>query len=119
MEKLVSIYNDVIDFDKNENKFTINVYNNKEHLIRDYIDSRLVDMKISEPNNNQKYENTFNKYLQELKSLTDSFKDDEVIFLGVFGYKNDNFDINNNDVRLYGLQDLDLLKEDIDNFYNK
>lgn len=117
MEDLVSVYSELRDFDSREDGLSLYVYKDKNHLMRDYVRDRLLYMKIDEPNYNEKYENTFKKYLEELRLLTNPFKDDELIILGIFSNDNNVIDINNSDVRLYHKDELDLLIEDIDILY--
>lgn len=117
MEQLVSRYKEIIDFDSNEQKLNVHVYENKYKFIDDYIRNNLMYLKISEPMSGEKYEQTFKKYLEELKSLTDSYRDDELVIVGVYGYNSNCIDTNTNDVNLYHMDEIDLLFEDMKDLY--
>lgn len=117
MEDLVSVYKDKLDFDSNSKDIRVFIFKNKDDLINKYVDRNLIKMKIDEPNNNQKYDDKFKSYLEELKLLLNPFSKDEVIVVGVFGKNIENIDINNNDVRLYRIEEFSLLIEDVNHFY--
>lgn len=117
MEELVSMYNEVLNHDKVDDDIRVFVFKDTDDLIKKYVEANLMEMKVSEPISGEKYEDTFNKYLQDINSLIKPFEDNEIIVVGVFGKYVDRIDIGNVDVRVYHVDEIDLLVEDIQDSY--
>lgn len=118
IEELVSMYKEVLDFDNKSDDLRIYVFANKDDLVRKYIEKNLLGMKIKEPITGEKYDDTFKEYLEEIRILCNSFEPREIIIIGVYGKYVDSIDIHNNDVRLYHLNEISLLSDDIKQYYN-
>lgn len=117
MDELVEMYNEVLNFDNNDECIKIYVYKNKEDLIKKYVEKNILKMKIDEPITNESYDEKFKGYLKELRMLLKTFNDKEVIIVGVFGFDYEFIDVERDCINLYNLSELDLLIEDISNFY--
>lgn len=117
MEELVSMYDEVLNHDSRDDGVRVFIYKNKNDLIKKYVENNLMKLKVSEPITGEKYDDTFKEYLDEINSLIKPFKEDEVIVVGVFGKYVDDIDIGNVDVRVYHVDELDLLIEDVDSLY--
>ena len=117
MEELVSMYDEVLNHDSRDDGVRVFIYKNKNDLVKKYVENNLMKLKVSEPITGEKYDDTFKKYLDEINSLIKPFKEDEVIVVGVFGKYVDSIDIGNVDVRVYHVDELDLLIEDVNSLY--
>ena len=117
MEELVSMYDEVLNHDSRDDGVRVFIYKNKNDLVKKYVENNLMKLKVSEPITGEKYDDTFKKYLDEINSLIKPFKEDELIVVGVFGKYVDDIDIGNVDVRVYHVDELDLLIEDVDSLY--
>lgn len=117
MEELVSMYDEVLNHDSRDDGVRVYIYKNKNDLVKKYVENNLMKLKVSEPITGEKYDDTFKKYLDEINSLIKPFKEDEVIVVGVFGKYVDDIDIGNVDVRVYHVDELDLLIEDVNSLY--
>ena len=117
MEELVSMYDEVLNHDSRDDGVRVFIYKNKNDLVKKYVENNLMKLKVSEPITGEKYDDTFKEYLDEINSLIKPFKEDEVIVVGVFGKYVDDIDIGNVDVRVYHVDELDLLIEDVNSLY--
>lgn len=117
MEELVSMYDEVLNHDNRDDGVRVFIYKNKNDLVKKYVENNLMKLKVSEPITGEKYDDTFKEYLDEINSLIKPFKEDEVIVVGVFGKYVDDIDIGNVDVRVYHVDELDLLIEDVNSLY--
>lgn len=117
MDKLVSMYDEVLNHDSKDDGVRVFIYKDKDDLTKKYARDNLMRLKISEPITGEKYDDTFKKYLDEINSLIKPFKDDELIVVGVFGKYVESIDIGNTDVRVYHADELDLLIEDVNSLY--
>lgn len=117
MDKLVSMYDEVLNHDSKDDGVRVFIYKDKDDLTKKYARDNLMKLKISEPITGEKYDDTFKKYLDEINSLIKPFRDDELIVVGVFGKYVENIDIGNADVRVYHADELDLLVEDVKALY--
>lgn len=117
MDKLVSMYDEVLNHDSKDDGVRVFIYKDKDDLTKKYARDNLMRLKISEPITGEKYDDTFKKYLDEINSLIKPFRDDELIVVGVFGKYVENIDIGNTDVRVYHADELDLLVEDVKVLY--
>ena len=117
MEELVSIFNSKFDVFIPKKDFKLYVYKNKADLVSKYVDRNLIKMKMDEPLRSEKYDDTFKFYLEEINMLSQTFNDTEPILVGVFGYRTDWIRIGENDVKLYHVEDINLVVEDMNEFY--
>jgi len=117
MEDLVNMYQEVLNFDNKNKDLRVYVFSNKDDLIKKYVENNLMSMKIDEPITGEKYDIKFKKYLEEVKLLCNTFSNTEIIIIGVYGLYVDSIDINSNDVRLYHLHEIELLSDDIREYY--
>lgn len=118
IEELVSTYTEALTFDKQMDDLRVYVYKDKKDLISKYINMYKLRMKVNEPKHGEKYEEKFDRFLKELNMLCTSFKENDIIIVGVYGEGADKIDIGVNDVRLYHVDELEFLQEDIRSYYN-
>lgn len=117
MEDLVSVYNEVLDHDNKDNSIRLFVFKDKHDFVKKFTEENLMQMKISEPNHGEKYEDTFKKFLDNINMVIEPFGDNEVIIVGVFGKHVGKIDIGNADVRVYNIREISFLIDDIEKMY--
>lgn len=117
MEKLVSVYKRVMEHDNKSDGVRLFVFKNKNDFMKKYVEDNLIKMKIKEPIHGEKYEDTFDVFLNNINMVIEPFGEEEVIIVGVFGEYVDSIDIGNADVRVYNLGDISFLIDDIERAY--
>lgn len=117
IEELVAVYQEVLNFDKKTDDLRIYIFKDKHDLMKKYVEENLLQMKLKEPITGEKYDNKFKEFLEEIRVLSNTFSNDEIIIIGVYGKYVDSINIHDNDIRLYHISEISLLADDIKEYY--
>src|SRR5690606_5854970 len=117
IEELVAVYQEVLNFDKKTDDLRVYVFKDKHDLMKKYVEENLLQMKLKEPITGEKYDNKFKEFLEEIRVLSNTFSNDEIIIIGVYGKYVDSINIHDNDIRLYHISEISLLADDIKEYY--
>jgi len=117
IEELVAVYQEVLNFDKKTDDLRVYIFKDKHDLMKKYVEENLLQMKLKEPITGEKYDNKFKEFLEEIRVLSNTFSNDEIIIIGVYGKYVDSINIHDNDIRLYHISEISLLADDIKEYY--
>lgn len=117
IEELVSVYNKVTAHDNKENSLNVMVYRNKDDFVKKYVEKNLLNMKIDEPIHGERYDDTFKDYMDKINMILSAYDEDELIIVGVFDKYPENWSIGESDIRVYDIDNIDFLMEDVSEYY--
>lgn len=117
MEEIVSVYNEVMSHDNKDKGLNIMIYKNKDDFVKKYVEKNILNMKIDEPIHGENYDDKFKSYLERINMILSAYNDEELIIVGVFDEHPDKWKIGESDIRVYDVDNIDFLMEDINEYY--